>query len=119
MFKLLEKVRAIKIEFNKKPKDELKLEVITRINFDKEILSYFTHSSEINVVEKIEKKEAKLIPEMDTKPALYTQGQILSQGTRDVNKKVKAAISNNKPFLDILKDVAGGEYNKYFSYQIS
>ena len=68
-------------------------------------------------IEKIEKKEAKLIPEMDTKPALYTQGQILSQGTRDVNKKVKAAISNNKPFLDILKDVAGGEYNKYFSYQ--
>jgi hypothetical protein len=62
-------------------------------------------------------KESKLIPEIDTKPALETEGQILNKGTRIVNKKVNSAISNNKPFLDILKDVAGGEFNKYFSYQ--
>ena len=61
--------------------------------------------------------ESKLIPEIDTKPALETEGQILNKGTRIVNKKVNSAINDNKPFLDILKDVAGGEFNKYFSYQ--
>lgn len=62
-------------------------------------------------------KESKLIPEIDTKPAFETEGQILNKGTRIVNKKVNSAINDNKPFLDILKDVAGGEFNKYFSYQ--
>jgi hypothetical protein len=62
-------------------------------------------------------KETKLIPEIDTKPALETKGQILNKGTRIVNKAVNSAINNNKPFLEILKDVAGGQFNKYFSYQ--
>jgi hypothetical protein len=61
--------------------------------------------------------ESKLIPEIDTKPIMFSEGIILNKGTRIVNKKVNSAISNNKPFLDILKDVAGGEFNKYFSYQ--
>jgi hypothetical protein len=62
-------------------------------------------------------KEAKLIPEADTMPALETQGQILNKGTRIVNKAVNSAISNNKPFLEVLSSLAGGEFNKYFSYQ--
>ena len=62
-------------------------------------------------------KEAKTIPEIDTKPALETEGQILSKGTRVVNKAVNSALSNNKPFLEVLSDLAGGEFNKYFSYQ--
>ena len=62
-------------------------------------------------------KEAKLIPEADTKPIMFGEGQILNKGTRIVNKKVNSAISNNKPFLDVLTDLAGGEFNKYFSYQ--
>jgi len=61
--------------------------------------------------------ESKLIPEIDTKPIMFSESTILNKGTRIVNKKVNSAISNNKPFLDILKDVAGGEFNKYFSYQ--
>ena len=62
-------------------------------------------------------KESKLIPEADTKPIMFGEGQILNKGTRIVNKKVNSAISNNKPFLDVLTDLAGGEFNKYFSYQ--
>jgi len=62
-------------------------------------------------------QEPNLIPEIDTKPIMVSEGKILNKGTRIVNKAVNSAISNNKPFLDILKDVAGGQFNKYFSYQ--
>jgi len=62
-------------------------------------------------------QEAAAKPIADVMPMTETEGQILNKGTRIVNKKVNSAISNNKPFLDILKDVAGGEFNKYFSYQ--
>jgi hypothetical protein len=62
-------------------------------------------------------KEAKLIPEIDTKPIMVSEGKILNKGTRIVNKAVNSAISNNKSFLEVLNSLAGGEFNKYFSYQ--
>ena len=62
-------------------------------------------------------KESKLIPEIDTKPIMVSEGKILNKGTRIVNKAVNSAISNNKPFLEVLNNLAGGEFNKYFSYQ--
>jgi len=62
-------------------------------------------------------QEAAAKPIADVAPIKVSEGQILNKGTRIVNKAVNSAISNNKPFLEILKDVAGGQFNKYFSYQ--
>jgi hypothetical protein len=62
-------------------------------------------------------QEVAAKPIADVMPLTETEGQILGKGERIVNKAVNSALSNNKPFLDVLKDIAGGEFNKYFSYQ--
>ena len=62
-------------------------------------------------------QEAAAKPIADVMPMTMTEGQILGKGERTINKAVNSALSNNKPFLEVLKDIAGGEFNKYFSYQ--
>lgn len=62
-------------------------------------------------------QEVAAKPIADIMPMTETEGQILNKGTRIVNKAVNSAISNNKSFLEVLNSLAGGEFNKYFSYQ--